>query len=561
MYIKDINIFSFGRLKNRKISFSDKFNVIYGKNESGKTTVSAFIEAMLYSFPPRSDRSKYLPWDNSTAAGEMTVSVSGKDLTFYRKFGLQPKGDVLEPKDFSLKDLIPPGREAYRKSIYAPEGALGDFGTTADLDIIISNLLAGGDETISAQGAIKSLEKLRRSLNSGGKLKEYDQKISLLEDEYSSAAALVRRNEATRKLIEEKKKAICDYEAKAKEAEKSFDSRLKDDIRRLDGEITAQAAYVAGFPQLDKKPPVKPAFLAVSTVFYILCTLVLFIAGFFTHWALFPLSAVPIALYLCLFLIKRASYKSALKAFLASFGCSSMEEFYQLRKDFESAKDYYKALLEEKSAIVTSFSESSVASADIIYKKILHMKYELEELERSADTKERELAVIEQERDYYRGGRKTLSDKLEAIRVALDAINYAKDVIATDFTPKVTAIATGYINRVAPKEGRSVALSKDMSLTVSDGARQSFSSHSFGFREEMYLCFRIAWSEFLFGKDFPLILDDPFTGSDDYREKALIDLLYSLAEDRQIIIFTNRRNDYFSQLNCNWVDISPSDDV
>lgn len=561
MFIKDINIISFGSLKNRKISFSDKFNVIYGKNESGKTTVSAFIEAMLYSFPPRSDRSKYLPWDNSTAAGEMTVSVSGRDMTFYRKFGAQPKGDVLEPKDFSLKDLIPPGREAYRKSIYAPEGALGDFGTTADLDIIITNLLAGGDETISAQGAVKSLERLRRSLNSGGKLKEYDQKISLLEDEYSAAAAAARKNEATRKLIEEKKRAIRDYEAKAKEAEKSFDTQLKDDIKRLDGEITEQADYLASFPLLDEKPPAKPAFWVSSIIFYILCAIVLFIAGFFTHWALFPLSAVPIAVCFCVFLFKRASYKSALKAFLASFGCTGMEEYDQLTEDFESAKEYYKSLLEEKSALATNLSENSAASADIIYRKILAMKYELEELERSADTKERDLAVIEQELDYYRQCRKALSDKLEAIHVALDAINYAKDVIATDFTPKVTAIATGYINRVAPKKGRSVALSKDMTLTVSDGARQNFYAHSFGFREEMYLCFRIAWSEFLFGKDFPLILDDPFTGSDDYHEKALIDLLYSLAEDRQIIIFTNRRNDYFSQLNCNWVDISPSDDV
>lgn len=561
MFIKDINIISFGKLKNKKITFTDSFNVIYGRNESGKTTISAFIEAMLYSFPPRSDRSKCLPWDNSTAAGEMTISVSGKSLTFYRKFGTQPKGDVLEPKDFSLKDLIPPGREAYRKSIYSPEGALGDFGTTGDLDIIISNLLAGGDETVSAEGAIKSLEKLRRSLNSGGKKKEYDQKISLLEDEYAAASIAMRKNESTRRLIEEKKKLIATLEAEAKGAESSQEANLKESIKKLDDEIREQASHVANFPAFDKKMPQEPSFMMPSLILYSLCTTLLIVAGFFTHWALFPLAALPLIAYLILFLFKKKTYKADLKAFLHSFGCSSMEEYERLLSDFEGAREYYNTLLEKKSALITSFSESNASSADIIYKKILALKYETEELEASTVTNLRELVAIEEELEYYRRLHRELSDKLEAIRIAIEGINHAKGVIATDFTPKVTAIAEGYINRIAPKEGRSVSLSKDMTLTVSDGAHRNFAAHSFGFKEEMYLCFRIAWSEFLFGKDFPLILDDPFTGSDDYREKALIDLLYSLSEDRQIIIFTNRRNDYFGQLNCNWVDICPLNDV
>lgn len=561
MIIKNVNIISFGKLKNKKITFSDHLNVIYGRNESGKTTLSAFIEAMLYSFPPRSDRAKYLPWDNSPAAGEMTVNINGTSTTFYRKFGVQPKGDVLEPKDFSLAGTIPASRESYRKSIYSPEGKLSDFGTTDDIDAVISNLLATGDETVGAASAIKRLEKLRRSLNSSSKLKMYENRISHLEDEYSSALAEERRNEAAKSAIEAKKVLLHEYEQKALDAEEQADSTFQSEIEQLDREIKSQADYISQFPKADSAPPQKPAAISQSFIFYIICTLLLFIAGFFTHVALSACAILPIIAYFVVFALKLCAYKSNLASFLASVQCSTLDEYTHMEHDRSNADNYYNSLLKKKSDLVTSAAVSYKTDSSIIYRKILSLKNEIEALEKETTSTFRSITVISEELTYYKNLHLELSKKLEAIRLAIEAFNHAKNVISTDFTPKVTRLAMSYLNSVAPKDGREVTLSNDMSLTVSDPVRQNLSSQSFGFREEMHLCFRIAWSEFLFGNKFPLILDDPFTGSDDYREKALIDLLYSLSENRQIIIFTNRKNDYFSQLNCNWVDISPTHDV
>lgn len=555
MIIKSINIISFGKLKNKKISFSDNLNVIYGRNESGKTTVSAFIEAMLYSFPPRTDRSKYLPWDNSTAAGEMTVSIDGKDTTIYRKFAPQPKGDVVEPKNFSFDGLIPPNRDSYRKSAYSPEGGMGNFGTTDDLDNIISNILSTGDENIGAQSAIKKLEKLRRTLNTGNKIKEYESKIFKLENEYSQANAATHQFERFKEAIEEKKSLIKFYEEKAetdKEAPNPYLRQLQD----LDLQIKSQEDYLKTFPEETSPLPVKPPFLTKYALFYILCTAAVFIAGFFTHWALTLSSLIPLLAYLFSFLYKKANYNALLKSFLQSVYCSDEQEYLTLVKEKADAEDYYTILLKQKSDLVTKSASDMANSNDLIYKKLLTLKKELEELEESAKHPFREPFTIAQELDYYKNLHLELSQKLEAIKVAIDAINYARDIIATDFTPTVSNIAMSYLNRIAPKEGRFATLSRDMTLTVSDGVRQPLLSQSFGFREELYLCFRIAWSEFLFGKSFPLIIDDPFLGSDDYREEALIDLLHSISKDRQVIIFTNRKNNRYNQLNCNWVDIS-----
>ena len=48
MKLLELHINGFGKIHDRTISFSDGINVIYGKNEAGKTTLHAFLTAMLF---------------------------------------------------------------------------------------------------------------------------------------------------------------------------------------------------------------------------------------------------------------------------------------------------------------------------------------------------------------------------------------------------------------------------------------------------------------------------------------------------------------------------------
>lgn len=48
MQIKEADIFQFGKLQNKNISFEPGMNVIYGKNEAGKSTLHSFLCAMLF---------------------------------------------------------------------------------------------------------------------------------------------------------------------------------------------------------------------------------------------------------------------------------------------------------------------------------------------------------------------------------------------------------------------------------------------------------------------------------------------------------------------------------
>lgn len=70
MKIKELGLLSFGKFHNKNIILKDGINLIYGHNESGKSTIFSFISGMLYGFSRDSqkrrlydeDKEKYKPW-------------------------------------------------------------------------------------------------------------------------------------------------------------------------------------------------------------------------------------------------------------------------------------------------------------------------------------------------------------------------------------------------------------------------------------------------------------------------------------------------------------------
>ena len=68
MKINKIKINSYGKLKNKEINLENNLNIIYGKNESGKSTLLKFILNIFYGASKNkkgkdiSDFEKYKPW-------------------------------------------------------------------------------------------------------------------------------------------------------------------------------------------------------------------------------------------------------------------------------------------------------------------------------------------------------------------------------------------------------------------------------------------------------------------------------------------------------------------
>lgn len=68
MQIKKLQINNFGKLNNKNIELNNGINVIFGENESGKSTLLKFITSMFYGASRNkngrriSDFEKYTPW-------------------------------------------------------------------------------------------------------------------------------------------------------------------------------------------------------------------------------------------------------------------------------------------------------------------------------------------------------------------------------------------------------------------------------------------------------------------------------------------------------------------
>ena len=117
MRIKSICIINFAGLKNKMIEFKEGFNLVYGENESGKSSIETFIRIWLYGIKEElEDRKKYLPLSGEKISGQLVVEYDGREIIIDRIFGLDNKDDICEVIDAStgkkikVKHLKEPGK-------------------------------------------------------------------------------------------------------------------------------------------------------------------------------------------------------------------------------------------------------------------------------------------------------------------------------------------------------------------------------------------------------------------------------------------------------------------
>ena len=94
MKIKNIKINSYGNLENKDIELSDNINLIYGRNEAGKSTLLKFIINIFYGTSKNkkgreySDYDRYKPWGKEEFSGKIKYQLdNGEQYEVYREFG------------------------------------------------------------------------------------------------------------------------------------------------------------------------------------------------------------------------------------------------------------------------------------------------------------------------------------------------------------------------------------------------------------------------------------------------------------------------------------------
>ena len=239
MIINKIEIDGFGKLTEKSLDLAPGFNLIYGANEDGKTTLMSFIKMMFYSSASRSEkisdlskslRKKYRPWNGSQMSGAIEFV---KDDTRYRiqKTFMKSEGTdktVIFNLDNGEQVKIEKPNEAgefflgmtldeFDRSVFF--GQTGGFSadTTGDsLALRISNLTVSGDENTSQDLVVKhineALEELCSKSGKKGLLVESNLKLQKLNTELQNLEQLEKEQMGTQTQIDELEANITEWE-------------------------------------------------------------------------------------------------------------------------------------------------------------------------------------------------------------------------------------------------------------------------------------------------------------------------------------------------------------
>ncbi|GEM_PF-839679 len=187
MRLQSLHIRGFGKFQDFSMDFSEGFHVVHGLNESGKTTIHAFIEGMFYGFIDAASSAKrrkyeesldkYRPAKGGPYGGSLVFEKDGRRYRIERTFG-RKDADVQLFNEETGKDLSDEldidsrtklldiaGFIDMPHPLYKNTLSVGQLSATTDetaADILfnrLKNLDATKTETFSVSRAIDHLEK------------------------------------------------------------------------------------------------------------------------------------------------------------------------------------------------------------------------------------------------------------------------------------------------------------------------------------------------------------------------------------------------------------------
>jgi uncharacterized protein YhaN len=96
MKIVEMQIYGYGQLENVHINSLTDFQVFFGENEAGKSTIMAFIHGILFGFPTKhSSELRYEPKNNAKYGGKIRINHKERGNIVVERVKGKAAGDVL----------------------------------------------------------------------------------------------------------------------------------------------------------------------------------------------------------------------------------------------------------------------------------------------------------------------------------------------------------------------------------------------------------------------------------------------------------------------------------
>ncbi len=599
MELLDLHISGFGKFQDQDLSFQDGLNIIYGKNEAGKSTLHTFIRCMLFGLERSRGRASkndlythYKPWDQrSPYGGQLRVKQNGNIYRIERIF-------QKDQRSFAIIDETR-GREVTPDKAFLEELLCGLTETTYTNTVSIGQLKSATDTAMAAE-----LKNYIANMNSTGNM--------ALNITKATACLQNRRKQFERRMHPE---AAAEYAALAHEiqdieqdicapayqnqlpAYESLRVQTRRELAKKQGEheillqristgkqVLAKAhftdqASIANYRSMaediyqnyqkekslcENRPrSVLTACLMALAVANAALTIFCYTAGaanplaamlgIKAPWLLLGTAAAAMLLSLIVFGMFQNTRR--LKKDLAGDSQMLQEIFSRHLGDnslSEKAKQAFDARMEElaclaerlekseecvqEQALKISALQEKEKSCDEMISRQQRTQWELEKkLDHLAACKDR-MEALEQTLEEN----KRLQEETAAISLALDTLKGLSATIRDSFGLHLNKTASEIIRKVTGEAYSSLSVDEDLNVSINTPAKLiPLSQASSGTMDQVYLALRLAAAKLVqSGHDkMPLIFDDSFALYDDERLQAALGWLTE-TYDSQILVFT-----------------------
>ena len=227
MKIENIKINNYGNLKQKEINLKDNINIIYGKNETGKSTLLNYLKNIFYGISKNkngkeiSDYEKYLPWTGEEFSGKIKYQLNnGNIFEIFRDFN--KKNPIIFDKnlenisaDFKIDkkdgnqyfyEQTGIDEKAYLSTIMSPQQEVVlDNQSQSILVQKLANIAGTGEDKVSFQKAMDRLNK--RLIEEVGTTRTQDRPMNIIQNKLDMITSDLKTK---KQLADEKQKLESD---------------------------------------------------------------------------------------------------------------------------------------------------------------------------------------------------------------------------------------------------------------------------------------------------------------------------------------------------------------
>lgn len=499
MEIKELQIKHFGKFRNQSIRFHGGVNILYGENEMGKTTLHAFIRAMLFGMEKERGRAsknnEYVlrePWDNpSYYAGSIRFESKQKVYRLTRNFNEKEQSaelfcetDNIElPADQEhIRELLDGFNEAaFCNTVFVGQRSSETASELADeMRNFITNYQEEGTGELNVKEALSQIREKRQDLERIRKQKQ-----------------------------DEKKEKIKKTKEKIKKTEKVLSelrSVVEDQNNQLIQKRDRRAQFIHSHQQPREKQKRNIGLWVAAFLFQVFFgALAVMVSIFdFSPWFLAVIAAVDLVVLIILFLQIQTKKQRAEKRSLD-----------QQRKEEEIIK---KMELEE---------EKLNGKQEIFQEEIRERMMQLGNMREMLEEADQE---SEQE--------KIMDRKIAGLQIAERTMRELSSQMYQEFSEKLNETISEILARITRGRYSKVFLDENLNIRIDSGEHLLYLYQvSRGTMDQIYFALRMAVGEFFFREEkLPVILDDVFVMYDDRRLKEVLRWLFY--SNRQVLLFT-----------------------